>query len=147
MSSDGFNLFDSLRRTQARMVREQRLLSGQAWLLVAALAQLAICIPPAAQYVETLLLGLGDHADRLIWLRWVFTGRLVIGLMLLALWRWAKYAPYRAAFVALAVYTGVHAAIALMYPQDVLDNISSKVIVLLGLVLAVHTGSRRRHAQ
>lgn len=146
MPTDGFTLFDSLRVTQARMVREQRLLSGQGWLLIAALTQLAICIPPGARYVEALLLH--DNAPELLhWLRWTIAGRFAIGMVLLGLWRWARYAPYRAALIALVAYTCVHAAIALMHPQDVLDNIGSKVVVLLGLVMAVHTGASRRRAR
>ena len=73
-------------------------------------------------------------------------GMVSVSVILLALWGWAKHAPFRAACVALGFYVTLQVYGATMYPNHALDNAASKVLVLLGLIMAVRTGYRRRHS-
>lgn len=138
-------IVQTLRRNQARSAAEQRLLSGRGWLLVAACVQLLAALHPLHQYIEGALLH--DPAERTLGFACVTGGMVFMSLVLLALWWWSRYAPFRAALAALVAYVAVHAGIALLVPQIVLDGIASKIIVLLGLILAVRTGWLRHKAQ
>lgn len=136
------SLFNSLREAQARSAREQRLLSGRVWLLAAAIAQFLTALHPANRYA--LALTVRDTSPDVARLPWVLGAQLLLSLVLLALWGWARHAPYRAAATALGIFVALHAASALIHPASMLDHIASNLLVLLGLVLAVHTGHLRR---
>lgn len=137
-------LVRSFRRAQARSAEEQRLLSGRGWLLVAAAAQFLSTLHPLHQYVGGVILHDSAH------IQFVLAGLVgamgLLGVILVALWWWARYAPFRASVAALSTYAVFHAGIALFMPDVVFDGIASKIIVLLGLILAAHTGWKRRRA-
>jgi len=137
--------FHSLRGSQARSASEQRLLSGRDWLLVCAFVQLLTVLYPIYCYMLSVTFGFlpekTEHLPALI------AALLVLVVVFVLLWWWARYAPFRAALTALLAYLVVHAGIALFIPQAVLDGIASKILVLLGLVLAVRTGWLRHRPQ
>jgi hypothetical protein len=78
--------------------------------------------------------------------REIACGMVAVSLLLLLLWKWAKFAPYRAACVALLFCLMLHGVAAYCQPQHMLDGLVSKILVLLGLLMAVRTGYRRRHS-
>lgn len=134
-----------LRECQSRSAREQQILSGRDWLFVTALVQFLTALYPAYRCSsdiflmnkEDALYGKDIH---------VAIGMLSVSAILLILWGWAKYAPFRAASVALAFYVLLQTYVAMTYPTHVLDGIASKILVLLGLIMAVRAGYRRRHS-
>ncbi|MFH1496285.1 MAG: hypothetical protein ABII82_00530, partial [Verrucomicrobiota bacterium] len=119
--------------------------SGRDWLLVCAFVQLLTATYPTYRYIVSATFGFisekTEHLPALI------AALLVLVVVFVLLWWWARYAPFRAALTALLAYLAVHAAIALFIPQAVLDGIASKILVLLGLVLAVRTGWQRHRPQ
>lgn len=135
----------SLRDCQARSAGEQRLLSGRDWLLVAAFVEFLTMLYPVHRYLLASVFGTGT--ENTAYLPCLIGGMAALIVVLMLLWWWARYAPFRAAVVALFVYLFLHGAIALFLPQMVLDGIASKILVLLGLVLAVRTGWLRHRPQ
>lgn len=137
-------LLHSLRACQTRSAEEQRLLSGRGWLLIAGAAQVLTTLHPLNQYL--LARTLNDHAPMFRQFPWLIGGMAGLGFAFLLLWWWAAYAPFRAALTALLLYLAFHTAVALAVPQVVLDSIASKILVLLGLLLAVRVGWMRHRA-
>ena len=138
-------LLRQLRESQSRSAREQQILSGRDWLFVTALVQFLTALYPLYRWMTDLTLRAADPA-RTATDTHVALGMLATTAILLLLWLWAKYAPFRAAITALAFYVLLQAGLAVYAPNHVLDGIASKVIVLLGLIMAVRTGYRRRHS-
>ena len=134
-----------LRECQSRSAREQQILSGRDWLFVTALVQFLTALYPLYRWFTDMTMRTADEARYGIDMR-VALGMLATTVILLVLWGWAKYAPFRAACVALAFYVLLQVGLAIYDPNHVLDGIASKIIVLLGLIMAVRTGYRRRHS-
>jgi hypothetical protein len=134
-----------LRECQSRSAREQQILSGRDWLFVTALVQFISALFPVyrcaasamstAAVYETFQKDLG-----------MAIGMCVVSAVLSILWWWGKYAPFRAACSAFAFYLTLHILVAVFYPVHMFDGIASKVLVTLGLIMAVRTGYRRRHS-
>jgi len=136
----------TLRECQSRSVREQQILSGRDWLFVTALVQFLTALYPLYRWMSDQILRETAEA-RATNDTTVALGMITFTALLLLLWGWAKYAPFRAASVALALYVLLQAAIAAFAPDHILDGgIVTKAIVLLGLIMAVRTGYRRRHS-
>ncbi len=135
----------TLRECQFRSAEEQRLLSGRGWLLVSALVQLISALHPISQYVMTTVTRATDRDPRP--LLWLVVSMVATTVLFLGLWGWAKFAPFRAAVIALVAYVALHTGIALAAPHAVLDGIASKIFILIGLVMAVRTGYLRHRAQ
>jgi len=138
-------LLRQLRESQSRSAREQQILSGRDWLFVTALVEFLTALYPLYRWLTDTLMRTPDEARFAIDMH-VAVGLVLTTIILLILWAWAKYAPFRAACTALAFYVLLQAALALYDPNHVLDGIASKIIVLLGLIMAVRTGYRRRHS-
>jgi len=112
---------------------------------VTALVQFLTALYPLYRWFTDMTMRTADEARYGIDMR-VALGMLATTAILLLLWGWAKYAPFRAACVALAFYVLLQVGLAIYDPNHVLDGIASKIIVLLGLIMAVRTGYRRRHS-
>ncbi len=136
--------FQSLRDSQARSAAEQRLLSGRGWLFAAGIVQLLTALNPLNQYL--LARTLDDHNPVFRHYPLLIGGMAGLGITFFFLWWWAAFAPFRSTVIALILFVAFHAAVALGLPHVVLDSIASKILVLLGLVLAVHTGWLRHRA-
>jgi len=134
-----------LRESQSRSAREQQILSGRDWLFVTALVEFLTALYPLYRWLTDVMMRTPDEARSGMDMR-VALSMLATTVILLALWMWAKHAPFRAACVALAFYALQQAGIGIYDPNHLLDGIVSKVIVLLGLIMAVRTGYRRRHS-
>jgi len=134
-----------LRECQSRSAREQQILSGRDWLFVTALVQFLSALYPLYRWLSDTMMRTPDEARFSIDVH-VALGMLLTTVILLLLWVWAKYAPFRAACVALAFFVLLQVGLAIYDPNHVLDGIASKIIVLLGLIMAVRTGYRRRHS-
>ncbi|OAM89212.1 hypothetical protein OH491_12765 [Termitidicoccus mucosus] len=139
--------FRVLRECQARSAREQQILSGRDWLFVSALVQFLTALYPLYLWVTELMLVHHDetsappaHTQK------IACGMLTVSVILLLLWWWAKFAPFRAACAALVFYLMLQGLAAFYQPQHMLDGLASKILVLLGLLMAVRTGYRRRHS-
>ena len=134
-----------LRECQSRSAREQQILSGRDWLFVAALVQFLTALYPIYRWAtETFVFNVGGA----LWGEdmQVAAGMLAVAAILLALWGWAKHAPFRAASVALGFFVVLQVYVVTMHPAHSLDHIASRILVLLGLIMAVRTGHRRRHS-
>jgi ABC-type transport system involved in cytochrome c biogenesis permease subunit len=134
-----------LRECQSRSAREQQILSGRDWLFVTALVQFLSALFPIYRCVI--------HVTRTTNVSGTFQedmgmaiGMCVVSIVLTILWWWGKYAPFRAAYAAFAFYLALHILVAVFYPTDMFNGIASKVLVTLGLIMAVRTGYRRRHS-
>ena len=134
-----------LRESQSRSAREQQILSGRDWLFATAFVQFLTALYPLYRWLSDTMLVHASDARAGSDMR-AALGMLSVTAVLLALWGWAKYAPFRAASVALAFYVLLQVGLAVYSPDHVLDGIASKIIVLLGLIMAVRTGYRRRHS-
>jgi len=138
-------LLRQLRECQSRSAREQQILSGRDWLFVTALVQFLTALHPLYRWLTDQMMLNVDEARVATDIHVVIL-MLSTAVILLLLWLWAKYAPFRAACVALAFYVLLQAGLSIYDPNHILDGIASKVIVLLGLIMAVRTGYRRRHS-
>ncbi|MDR2675348.1 MAG: hypothetical protein LBC18_10940 [Opitutaceae bacterium] len=139
--------FRVLRECQARSAREQQILSGRDWLFVSALVQFLTALYPLYLWGTGLMLAHHDTASASPGhTREIACGMLTVSAILLLLWWWAKFAPFRAACIALLFYLMLQGFAAFHQPQDVLNSLVSKILVLLGLLMAVRTGYRRRHS-
>jgi len=138
-------LLRQLRESQSRSAREQQILSGRDWLFATALVQFLTALYPLFRWLTNITLRADDPARVTTDMR-VALVMLATTAILFLLWLWAKYAPFRAAITALAFYALLQAGLAIYDPNHVLDGIVSKVVVLLGLIMAVRTGYRRRHS-
>ncbi|MDR0901928.1 MAG: hypothetical protein LBM92_04060 [Opitutaceae bacterium] len=139
--------FRVLREHQARSAREQQILSGRDWLFVSALVQFLTALYPVYQWASERMM---THHDATLghspYMGEVACLMLAVSAILLLLWWWAKFAPFRAACIALLFCLTLQGTIAVCQPQHILDGLVSKVLVLLGLLMAVRTGYRRRHS-
>jgi len=138
-------LLRQLRESQSRSAREQQILSGRDWLFVSALVQFLTALYPLYRWFGDLTLRSVTPEHYATDVRVVIL-MLVTMAILLLLWLWAKYAPFRAAITALALYFLLQAGIAIYDPNHLLDGVASKLIILFGLIMAVRTGYRRRHS-
>lgn len=134
-----------LRECQSRSAREQQILSGRDWLFVTALVQFLGGLYPLYRWITAFFVAT-DDAGAAVRDMGMAGGMMAICAVLIVLWSWGKYAPFRAAVGALAFYVLLQVAIALLYPNHIFDGIASKVLVLLGLLMAARTGYRRRHS-
>ncbi|MGA3006580.1 MAG: hypothetical protein ABSE59_01695 [Opitutaceae bacterium] len=64
----------------------------------------------------------------------------LLGLIYLGLWMWAKRAPFAAALVALMLYVSVLALDAVMAPEQIVQGIVIKILIVAGLAKAVKSG-------
>lgn len=140
------DLFTRLRAEQLRAVREQELLSGRNWILICALAHVLALVYPIFMWVHVSLLDNGPVHGRFH--PFVSAGVAVLsGSALVACWWWARYAPFRAARLALILFVGIQAAHALFDPRQLAFGSIGKALVVLGLVQAVVVAYRRRRPQ
>ncbi|WP_043582493.1 hypothetical protein [Geminisphaera colitermitum] len=141
--------FHILREAQARSAQEQQLLSGRDWLSVTALVQFLTALYPLYLWVSFDLLGyrLASTDPLVSILRLTALVTFGIGFVFLLLSWWAKYAPFRAATLALVFYTALNVFFALTRPQHFMDGIASRMFVFLGLIMAVRTGFHRHRAK
>ncbi|WP_043584238.1 hypothetical protein [Geminisphaera colitermitum] len=135
-----------LRECQSRSAHEQQLLSGRDWLLVSAIVEYLTALFPlylwTVDYFVSARVGTDPISDKM---RLACCAMLGVGTTFLVLSWWAKYAPFRASVIALLFYAGLQAWIMLTLPHHLMDGIASKIIIFLGLLMAVRTGYRRRH--
>jgi hypothetical protein len=140
--------FRVLRECQARSAREQQILSGRDWLFVSALVQFLTALYPIYMWVmerthhsepATAAVPAGTQAI-------IAGSMLTVSAILMLLWWWGKFAPFRAACIALLFYLMLLGLVTFHQPQNMLDGLASKILVLLGLLMAVRTGRRRRHS-
>ncbi|MDR1789893.1 MAG: hypothetical protein LBR12_06105 [Opitutaceae bacterium] len=134
-----------LRASQSRSAREQQIISGRDWLFVSALVQLLSALYPAYVWMSnTFFVHSGRAPDPNI--HHVTLGMLVTSAVLLFLWIWAKYAPFRSACAALSFYLVLQLTCVFLQPHRMTEGIAVKICILLGLVMAVRVGHRRRHS-
>ncbi len=145
MNSQNLTTLRMLRECQSRSAREQQILSGRDWLFVTALVQFLTALYPVYRWITELFVVAGAY-ESYVRDMGMAIGMLTICAVLLVLWWWGKYAPFRAACAALGFYVLLQVAVALFYPTHIFDGIASKVLVLFGLLMAVRTGYRRRHS-
>jgi hypothetical protein len=136
--------FHRLRAAQLRSAREQQLLSGREWILAAVVVQLLSALHPLFAWFNYVLFGAvrssGPHprVDAAV--------ALGLALVFAVLGWWARYAPFRAAVIAVIVYVVVLGTIGLTDPDSLLSGAIVKSLVLVGLLQAAHTGYLRRRA-
>ncbi len=139
-------LFQQLRAAQRRSVAEQEILSGRNWILVCGLAHLLAAVYPAFLLYYVFRLGSptqSQHLNPAINLG----STVLIGVLLVFFWWWARYAPFRAALAALVTYLVIQGILATLDPRQLLLGAILKALIILGLVQAVRTGFRRRRPQ
>lgn len=134
-------IFHCLRTAQHRAAQEQQLLSGRDWILVAGVVQLLGALYPLFAWINQVLLGGGPrpglHPGVSV------MAEVALALLLVVLWLWARFAPFRAAMLAIVVFLLVHGALGLVEPRTLLTGAIVKTVVLLGLVHAARTGYLR----
>lgn len=136
-------VFHRLRSAQSRSAAEQQLLSGRDWILVAAIVQLFASLYPLYGWINYILLDIASrHAGLHPALMFGIT--LLLSVLLLALWSWARYAPFRAAVAAVIVYLAIQGGLGLVEPHFLVSGAIVKSAVLLGLLQSVRTGYLRR---
>ncbi len=133
-----------LREAQRRSAHEQQLLSGRDWILIAMCVQLLSALHPLFVWINVLLLDAPSpvHAEPAIAL--VAALGLAAALGLLS-W-WAKYAPFRAAVVAVLAFLAAQATVGYFDPGALISGAIVKSIVLVGLLQAARIGHFRRRA-
>jgi hypothetical protein len=141
-----------LREAQERSAQEQELFSGRDWLFVTAFVQFLTALYPIYLWASLDLLGYrtGGSLDPVIPLLLLRVAALVtlgIGFLFLILAWWAKYAPWRAAVAGLLFFVAFNVFIAVARPQYFMDGIASRVLVFLGLIMAVRTGFHRHRPE
>lgn len=141
--------FRVLREAQVRSAQTQQIFSGRDWLCVATFIQFITAIYPLYQWMSFDLLGYRQaSADPVVSiLRLIALAILGIGFVFLLLSWWAKYAPFRAATLALLFYTALNILLAVTRPQFFMEGFASRMFVLLGLIMAVRTGFHRHRAR
>ncbi len=110
--------------------------------MIAGIGQLLTALNPLNQYALAHVLD--DTAPIFPYYPWLFGGMIGLGISFALLWWWAACAPFRAALTALVLYLVFYATVALGLPQLALDSITSKILVLIGLLLAVRAGWLRQ---
>lgn len=136
----------TLRECQSRSAQEQQVLSGRDWLFISAIVVYLTALFPLYLWIVDFFVSARAGADPISnAMRNACFAMIGVGTVFLILSWWAKYAPFRASVMALLFYVGLHVWTAFAVPHHVMDGIASKIIVLLGLLLAVRTGYRRRH--
>ncbi|AHF91945.1 hypothetical protein OPIT5_18695 [Opitutaceae bacterium TAV5] len=148
-SSASIDPYRILREAQVRSAQEQQLFSGRDWLRVTAFVQFLTALYPIYLWVSFDLLDYRTaSSDPMISiLRAAALVTLGIGLLFLLLAWWAKYAPFRASVVGLLFFIAFNVFIAVARPQHFMDGIASRVLVLLGLIMAVRTGFHRHRSE
>ena len=140
------SILRQLRECQSRSAREQQILSGRDWLIVTALVQFLTALYPVYRWFMDILMP--EHAPETYQHNMILALTMIaMAVLLLALWGWAKFAPFRAACIALALFVAMQVYIVAFHPVFSLSNAASKILVLLGLIMAVRTGYRRRHSR
>ncbi|AHF90081.1 hypothetical protein OpiT1DRAFT_03747 [Opitutaceae bacterium TAV1] len=135
-----------LRECQTRSAQEQQLFSGRDWLLVSALVEFLTALYPLYLWLANLFLSRRVAAPVIpVPIRDVVCVMFGVGFLFLALAWWAKYAPFRASLVAFLFYVGLQVWLAFSIPNHFMEGIASRILIMLGLVMAVRTGYRRRH--
>lgn len=136
--------FYRLRAAQRRSAQEQQLLSGHDWILATVGVQLLSALYPLFAWFNHEMLGAGAHVGLHPRSHVVVALGLAAAFAVLGLW--ARYAPFRAALVAVIVYLFVLGATGLADPNSLLSGAIVKSLVLVGLLQAARTGYLRRRA-
>ena len=136
-----------MRECQFRSVREQQIISGRDWLLVTTIVQVLTALFPFYRWISSNMLP-ASEVDRLDAEKFGIAAAFMfcVSLIFFILWIWGKIAPYRAAVTAMLFFLCLQLSLAINQPQHMFDNLPSKVMILLGLLMAVRTGYRRRHS-
>lgn len=139
-------LFVRLRAAQLRSVREQELLSGRNWILICACTHVLALAYPVFLWLHLILLR-SHHPAR--GLHPALTAGVILasGLSMLVFWWWARYAPFRAALLALVSFLVLHGVHAVVDPRQVVNGTLIKAFVIAGLAQAVFVAYRRRRPQ
>ncbi len=139
------DVFHRLRAAQLRSAHEQQLLSGREWILIVAFVQALSALHPLFAWINRALLGDGTHGGLHPSINFAASLGLAIALATLA-W-WARFAPFRAAVVAVIVYLVVQGALGFVDPRSLLSGAIVKSLVLVGLLQAARTAFLRHRAQ
>lgn len=135
----------TLRDCQSRSAREQQIISGRDWLLVTVFVQLLSSIYPLYVWITDTFRVYGTTSvDTHV--HYAAIGMLGMSAVLFFLWAWGKYAPFRAACVALAFYISLQIVLIWLLPHRGTEGLAPKICVLIGLLMAVRVGYRRRHS-
>lgn len=139
-------LFARLRAAQFRSVREQELLSCRNWILICAFAHVLALVYPGFLLIHVLILQ-SHHIAHALHPGINVGVTLFSGLVMLFFWWWARYAPYRAALLALLAFIVIQGAITIADPRQLAYGTLIKTLIILGLVHAVFVAHRRRSPQ
>lgn len=120
----------SLSESQHRSTHRQNIKSGRGWILAIGLLNLL------AGGIFTYLGLSGEGHDELF-----FTGvaMVIIALIFLGCWMWAKRHPFPAAVTALLIYIALQAAAIAVDPSEAVRGILFKALFLIGLASAVQS--------
>ncbi len=139
------DIFRPLREAQVRAAQEQQLFSGRDWLRVATIVQFLSALYPVYLWISLEWPGHRNTSEPVINLLRISALCLFgLGLVFLLLSWWANYAPFRAAVIGLALFLACNVLVAVTLPHHFIDGAASRLLVLLGLLMAVRTGYRRR---
>ncbi|MCM2276273.1 MAG: hypothetical protein NDI75_15940 [Candidatus Didemnitutus sp.] len=130
-----------LRLAQRRSAQEQQLLSGRDWILVAGIVQLLSGLHPLFVLINQRVLGASPRPGIAPGLE--LAADVVLAAAFVLLWRWARYAPFRAAMTAIVTFLVVHGVLGLIEPRTLLAGAIVKSLILVGLVHAARTGYLR----
>ncbi|HEX2854293.1 MAG TPA: hypothetical protein VHO24_13740 [Opitutaceae bacterium] len=134
-------LLHRLRLAQRRSAQEQQLLSGRDWILVAGLVQLLSGLHPLFVLINQRVLGSAPRPGVPPGVE--LAAEVALAAAFVLLWRWARYAPFRAAMTAVVAFLLVHGALGLLEPRTLLAGAVVKSLILVGLVHAARTGYLR----
>lgn len=145
MSTNLQNTLRMLRECQSRSAREQQILSGRDWLFATALVQFISALFPIYRCISYAM-AVTDINQTVEKDLGMAIGMIVVGTVLAILWVWGKYAPFRASVSAFVFYVTLQVLTGVFYPLHMFDGIVPKILIMLGLIMAVRTGYRRRHS-
>ena len=99
---------------------------------------------PLYSWINQTMLGDGPRPGLPPGIR--FVAALILAGALVALWSWARHAPFRAALAAVIVFIAIEGTLGFLDPHQLVASAVVKAIVLLGLLHAARTGYQRRRA-
>lgn len=135
----------TLAESQHRAFHGQRVSSGRGWILFVAILGLVsgVALTLVGLYGEG---GEGAEDQGEAYLNIGIAG-LMLGIIYLGLWSWARRQPFPAALTALIIYLTLIAADVVMDPTNIGRGIIVKLFVIYGLSRAVQSGYSLRQQQ
>jgi hypothetical protein len=124
----------TLAESQHKSTHKQTVKSGRGYILAISILQLVAGLAFLAIYYA------GDQTAKTRAFLAIAVTMILLGLVYMGLWIWAKTAPFAAALVALIIYVTVLALDGVFAPQQIAQGIIVKILIIAGLSQAVKSG-------